>query len=218
MIQLQQSFRGPEFAHGSIDVEGPFANVNRGKWLMVISHLLISLVNGNDCLCTTVLCWENCHQQSVRLVFWVSSTVRPVCSGTCHWPERMKLHNSRQDQMVSPSLTDQWVLLTEILVWILRHFSWVVRVYCRSAETQWFSVFSSASLMVLERCVCLCAESLQSHVHPMDCSLADSSVHGILQARVLQWAAMPCSRGSSWPGGRACVSCVSCTGRWVLHH
>lgn len=31
MIQLQQSFRGPEFAHSSIDVEGPFANVNKGK-------------------------------------------------------------------------------------------------------------------------------------------------------------------------------------------
>ncbi|KAM5315439.1 nephrocystin-3 isoform 2-T2 [Glossophaga mutica] len=31
MIQLQQSFRGPEFAHSSIDVEGPFANVNRDE-------------------------------------------------------------------------------------------------------------------------------------------------------------------------------------------
>lgn len=99
MIQLQQSFRGPEFAHSSIDVEGPFANVNRGN----TCHLLISLVNGNDCLCTTVLCWENCHQQSMRLVFWVSSSVRPLCCDTCHWPGRMKLHNSHQDQMVSPA-------------------------------------------------------------------------------------------------------------------
>lgn len=31
MVQLQQSFRGPEFAHSSIDVEGPFANINRGN-------------------------------------------------------------------------------------------------------------------------------------------------------------------------------------------
>lgn len=31
MMQLQQSFRGPEFAHSSIDVEGPFANINRGQ-------------------------------------------------------------------------------------------------------------------------------------------------------------------------------------------
>ncbi len=31
MMQLQQTFRGPEFAHSLIDVEGPFANVSRGK-------------------------------------------------------------------------------------------------------------------------------------------------------------------------------------------
>ncbi|XP_062070624.1 nephrocystin-3 isoform X2 [Lepus europaeus] len=40
MIQLQQSFRGPEFAHSSIDVEGPFANVNRDDWDMAVASLL----------------------------------------------------------------------------------------------------------------------------------------------------------------------------------
>ena len=34
---------------------------------------------------------------------------------------------------------------------------------------------------------------------PMDCSLTDSSVHGILQARILEWAAIPPSQGSSRP-------------------
>ena len=33
--------------------------------------------------------------------------------------------------------------------------------------------------------------------NPMDCSLPVSSVHGILQARILEWVAMPFSRGSS---------------------
>ena len=33
----------------------------------------------------------------------------------------------------------------------------------------------------------------------MDCSPPGSSVHGILQARILEWVAMPSSRGSSWP-------------------
>ena len=33
--------------------------------------------------------------------------------------------------------------------------------------------------------------------HPMDCSPSGSSVHGILQARILKWAAIPFSRGSS---------------------
>ena len=34
---------------------------------------------------------------------------------------------------------------------------------------------------------------------PMDCSLPGSSVHGILQSRILEWVAIPFSRGSSQP-------------------
>ena len=34
---------------------------------------------------------------------------------------------------------------------------------------------------------------------PLDCSPPGSSVHGILQARILEWVAMPSSRGSSQP-------------------
>ena len=34
---------------------------------------------------------------------------------------------------------------------------------------------------------------------PMDCSLPGSSIHGIFQARVLEWVAIAFSRGSSWP-------------------
>ena len=33
-------------------------------------------------------------------------------------------------------------------------------------------------------------------LHPKDCSLPGSSVHGILQARILEWVAIPFSRGS----------------------
>ena len=49
----------------------------------------------------------------------------------------------------------------------------------------------------------------------MDCSLPGSSVHGILQARVLQWVAIPFSRGSSHPRD---WTRVSCTGRLILSH
>ena len=44
-------------------------------------------------------------------------------------------------------------------------------------------------------------------------SLPGSSVHGILQARILGWIAMPSSRGSSQPRDRTLVSLVSCIGR-----
>ena len=43
----------------------------------------------------------------------------------------------------------------------------------------------------------------------MDCSPPGSSVHGILQARILEWVAMPSSRGSSWPRDWTQVSCTA---------
>ena len=47
---------------------------------------------------------------------------------------------------------------------------------------------------------------------PMDCSPPGSSVHGILQARTLEWVAIPFSRGSFQPRKRTLVSCTA--GRW----
>ena len=43
-----------------------------------------------------------------------------------------------------------------------------------------------------------------------------SSVHGILQARILEWVAMPSSSESSWPRDQTCLSYVSCIGRRVF--
>ena len=42
--------------------------------------------------------------------------------------------------------------------------------------------------------------------NPMGCSPPGSSVHGVLQARIVEWIAMPFSRGSSQPRGCAPVS------------
>ena len=52
------------------------------------------------------------------------------------------------------------------------------------------------------------AKSLQSCLtlcDPMDCTPPGSSVHGISQARTLEWTAMPSSRGSSRPRDRTHV-------------
>ena len=48
----------------------------------------------------------------------------------------------------------------------------------------------------------------------MDCSPPGSSVHGILQARLLEWVAIYSSRGSSPPRDQTSISCI---GRWILH-
>ena len=68
--------------------------------------------------------------------------------------------------------------------------------------------------------VCVHAKSFQSCPtlgDTIDCSLPGSSVHEILQARKLEWVAMPSSRGSSQLRGWT-ISYVSCIGRWVLYH
>ena len=44
--------------------------------------------------------------------------------------------------------------------------------------------------------------------NPIDCSLPGSSVHGILQARILDWVAIYFSRGSSWPRVQIHISCI----------
>ena len=74
---------------------------------------------------------------------------------------------------------------------------------------------------VLTHSACIHARSLQSRptlCDPMDCSPPGSSVHWILQARILEWVGMPSSRGSSRLRDHACISQISCTGMRALHH
>ena len=65
---------------------------------------------------------------------------------------------------------------------------------------------------------CTVDQSRPTLCNPMDCSTPGSSVHRIVQARILQWVAIPFSRGSSQPRDQARVYCISCTGRRILHH
>ena len=50
------------------------------------------------------------------------------------------------------------------------------------------------------------------------CDPPGSSVHGILQVRILEWVAISSSKGSSQPRSRTQVSCVSYIGKWILYH
>ena len=65
----------------------------------------------------------------------------------------------------------------------------------------WHIIIQKVKLLVSQLCLTLC--------NPMDCSLSDSSVHGILQAIILEWVAIPFSRGSSPPRDQTWVSCTA---------
>ena len=57
-------------------------------------------------------------------------------------------------------------------------------------------------------CCSLVTKSRPTLCNAMDCSPPGSSVHGILQARILEWIAISFSRGSSWPMEPTRVSCI----------
>ena len=67
-------------------------------------------------------------------------------------------------------------------------------------------------------CACMHAQSCAILCNSMDCSLPDSSVHGISQARILEWVATLFSWRSFQHRDCICVSCVSCISRWILCH
>ena len=61
-------------------------------------------------------------------------------------------------------------------------------------------------------CVCVCVRLTQLYptlCDPMDPSLPNSSVHRILQAKILEWIATPFSRGSFPPRDQTWVSCIA---------
>ena len=67
-----------------------------------------------------------------------------------------------------------------------------------------------SSCLVTQLCPTLC--------DPVDCSPPGSSVHGILQARILDWVAISLSRGSSQSRDWTCISWGSCVGWQILYH
>ena len=56
-------------------------------------------------------------------------------------------------------------------------------------------------VLIIQLCLTVC--------NSMDCSPQGSSVHGILQARIMEWIAILFSRGSSRPRDQTQVSCIA---------
>ena len=78
------------------------------------------------------------------------------------------------------------------------HTSWIPQQTSRTGSLE------------MSVCVCVLSGSVMSDTwDPIDCSLPGSSVHGILQARILEWVAISFSRGSSWLRNRTQVSYIA---------
>ena len=108
------------------------------------------------------------------------------------------------------------------------HFIYIFAVSCLRRECGIYTsvgkhsvnpLFSNFNHPLLSDC--LQAYSVTSVVSyslwPYGLSPTSLLVCGIFQTRILEWVAMPSSRGSSWPSDGIHISYVSCIGRWVLY-
>ena len=138
------------------------------------------------------------------------------------WGEALRQHRAGGGQWTQAGL--QGGEAVQLPVSDLRPPLWGAR----EAASLWvlFCAVTKAGKRGIDACVnisatCVRAQLLQSCLTlygAIDCSPPGSSVHGILQTRILEWVAMPSSRGSSLPRDRTHVSYISCMGRWVLYH
>ena len=89
------------------------------------------------------------------------------------------------------------------------HSWWEQKIVQTIWKTDWYFLKKQNKQL---QSVCMCvtvAQSCLTLCDPMDCSSPSSSVHRILQARILKWVTIPFSRGSSWPRGQNPVSCIA---------
>ena len=114
---------------------------------------------------------------------------RVVC--TSHWPESATIEYS--------PLTKYY--RRRLLLFRLNRGILLERFVAKSASG------GGCCYLVTTSCLTLC--------DPTDCSPPGSSVHRVFQTRILEWAAISSSRGSSWPRDQTHISCI---GSWILYH
>ena len=98
----------------------------------------------------------------------------------------------------------------------------IIEQHRKYNETHWIIYFKNDKMTNLIYIIYIVYAQLCPNLgDPMDCSPPASSIHGIFQARILEWVAISYSRASAQPRDPTCVSCVSCIGRWIslpLYH
>ena len=107
-------------------------------------------------------------------------------------PLKLKTHSQRTCKIVSQRTCDLCTAGRFFTVW--------ARLSHQGSPSQ-RTVSILLCLLVAQLYLTLC--------DPMDCSPPGSSVHGILQARILECVAIPFTRGSSWPRDWTLVSCIA---------
>ena len=136
--------------------------------------------------------WWRPQWSSFLLLFWKQRTMWPL--GIME-PQEGKLP-AYEDQTIGLLCVQEIITLSSLDTETL--------VFVRTADV---TLVNKETVILLLGLQLFCAKLLQfclTLCNPIDCSPLGSSVHGILQARILEWVAMPSSRGSSQPRGWTC--------------
>ena len=114
-----------------------------------------------------------------------------------------------------PDSSIHGIFQARVLEWVAIAFSENAKLNLSKCNhilnASWYSSFQCCRLFyhVWKWSESEVAQSCPTLCNPMDCSLLGSSIHGILQARILEWVAISFSRRSSQPRNQTQVSCIS---------
>ena len=140
--------------------------------------------------------------------YWVTNTFRFLLSAAKETP--LKMETFLKNVNVSyKSITSAW--FSEFFPCLLFLRRWAALNII--PMTHFGGKVCSPAMHLPSMCV-LVTQSCSTLCDPVDCSPPGSSVHGILQARILEWVAIPFSRRSYWPRDRTQISHIS--GRFLL--
>ena len=171
------------------------------------------------------------HRSSLALCYWdVTDSVKVQKFDQGHWsfnflltlsswrePNKFSLLFVRPKVILNQAVTgsDISFLRRYTFFQIFLNFSKIKIYISEQCSTM------NSHIQLTSKCVCMCAKSLHSCLTlciPMDCGPSGSSIRRILQAKMMEWVALPSSRRSSWPRDQTCISYISYIGRWVLYH
>ena len=107
-----------------------------------------------------------------------------------------------------------WEFVRQILLFSHQgsEFEWLGQGHIMGKWQNWDSSFSwivRIKYTINRTIMCSVAQLCLTLGDPMGCSRPGSSAFEIFQARILEWAAISCSRGSSWPRDWTHISCIA---------
>ena len=157
------------------------------------------------------------------LFLWTSLLLFSAPSSFSAWIESTVIHkrlslvlshlHSHASELTPPTMVTYTLMLPRILSPIQ-----VLLLCWRSQDPHMNSGQEThvyPQITTFPECCCSVPKSCWALFNAMDCSLPGFFVREISQARILERVATS-FRGSSQRRDRTCISCTSCTGRWVL--